>query len=205
MPILPAAIDPHLDAWPHAGIVGILDLEFTAWEGSVQRNWGEAWEWREIVQIGFALVDSGDAFAVRDGIELMVRPERNPTLSDYFVRLTGITQANLDANAVAFSHALAELERFAPPGIPILFNGGDGQILRENCDMRGLPPLWTQERTFNIRPLLSRTLDRPFRDLVSSALPALAGIALTGRAHTALADCEAIAAALGTWRRSGVL
>ena len=29
----------------------IFDTEFTAWEGSAQRNWSFDWEYREIIQI----------------------------------------------------------------------------------------------------------------------------------------------------------
>ena len=36
----------------------IFDTEFTAWEGSLARNWNGPGEYREIIQIGAILVDT---------------------------------------------------------------------------------------------------------------------------------------------------
>ena len=40
----------------------LFDLEFTAWEGSLERGWSEPWEAREIIQIGAVRVkdDAGN-------------------------------------------------------------------------------------------------------------------------------------------------
>lgn len=205
MPILRLRTDPTLTMWPQSGLVGILDLEFTAWEGSCQRDWSEPWEWREIVQIGLLLADASKGFSVCDEIEITVQPLRNPVLSDYFMALTGITQAGLEETARPFDDAMTALADVGAPAETIIFNGADGEILRENCAMREITPPWPQERTFNFRPLLARTLGRPSSDLASSELPALAGITVPGRAHSALHDCRAIAAAFARWRKSGVL
>lgn len=205
MPTLGLRDDPPLTTWPSSGLVGILDLEFTAWEGSFQRSWSEPWEWREIVQIGFQLVDAGRAFAVCDEIEITVRPLRNPVLSDYFMSLTGITQAGLEETARPFDEAMATLLNVGAPAELIIFNGADGEILRENCAMREVAPPWPDERMFNFRPLLARTLGQPSSELASSGLPALAGIKVPGRAHSALHDCRAIAVAFSRWRTSGLL
>jgi len=205
MPTLGLRADPQLTAWPASGLVGILDLEFTAWEGSSQRDWSELWEWREIVQIGLVLADAGKAFAMRDEIEITVQPLRNPVLSDYFTVLTGITQAGLEKTARPFDKTMAALAAVGAPAEVIIFNGADGEILRENCVMRDIAPPWSEERMFNFRPLLARTLGRPLSELASSDLPALAGIKVPGRAHSALHDCRAIAAAFARWRERGVL
>ena len=93
MPTLGLPKDPPLPAWPTGGRVGILDLEFTAWPGSWQRGWSGPDEWREVVQLGFLIVDGTSFTALGGGVEAMVRPLRNPVLSDYFTTLTGIGQA----------------------------------------------------------------------------------------------------------------
>jgi hypothetical protein len=87
----------------------------------------------------------------------------------------------------------------------VVFNGYDGQILRENCALLGCDYPWHHVPAYNFRPLLSTVLNRPSDELVSSALPILAGVENLGKAHTALDDCRAIAAALGKWRLSAVL
>lgn len=205
MPTLGLRADPQLAMWPKSGLIGILDLEFTAWEGSSQRGWSESWEWREIVQIGLVLADAGKAFAMCDEIEIAVQPLRNPVLSDYFTALTGITQAGLEKAARPFDEAMSALAAVGAPAETIIFNGADGEILRENCAMRKIAAPWPEERMFNFRPLLARTLGRPSSELASSDLPALAGTAVPGRAHSALHDCRAIAAAFARWRESRVL
>jgi inhibitor of KinA sporulation pathway (predicted exonuclease) len=204
MPVLDLPRDPPLAAWPRSGTIGILDLEFTAWDGSFRRGWSEAWEWREVVQIGFLLVDATD-FAPGAAIEKLVRPRRNPLLSEYFTALTGVTQQRVDTEGVPFAEALEAFRAAAEPAATIIFNGQDGQILRENCALVDLPFPPLRDRMFDFRPLLAKTLRRPASDLVSSELPALAGIRVEGRVHSALHDCRAIAASLATWRAAGVL
>ena len=70
------------------GIVG-FDMEWTAWEGSWSRSWSAPGEYREIVQIGAVKLDGGNALGERDSFDVLVRPPRNPVLSDYFIALTG--------------------------------------------------------------------------------------------------------------------
>ena len=205
MPILPISRDPPLAAWPTQGLVGIMDLEFTAWQGSMQRDWGGPEEWREIVQIGILIADAGDGFAIRDEFEMMVKPRNNPILSDYFTALTGITQDRLEAEGGTLAQVLPALAQFGVAAELVLFNGRDGEILRENCAMHGLESPLPETRMFNFRPLLARTLDRPVEELASSDLPQLAGAPIEGRAHTALYDCRAIATALSVWRNAGWL
>lgn len=205
MPTLGLSRDPTLERWPRAGQVAILDLEYTAWEGSGAREWAGENEWREIVQVGCVLADAAHAFTETDCYECLVRPERNPVLSDYFVRLTGIEQWQVDGNGQPFSHAARGLAEMLTRAEVIMFNGYDGQILRENCALYDVDVQWPTSRMFNFRPLLAETLGRASSELTSSALPQLAGVRTSGRAHTALDDCRAIAASFAAWRRAGVL
>lgn len=203
MPLLGLPPDRALSEWPRRGTIAIMDLEFTSWEGSLARSWSEPWEWREIVQIGALIVDAPD-FEPRAEFEMLVKPQRNPLLSDYFQKLTGIDQAAVDANGKSFPEALAALAALLAPAEVVLFNGQDGQILRENCAFHGVPFPLDAAQMFNFRPLLARTLDRPMAALTSSDLPAMAGLKPEGRAHSALSDCRAIAAALGAWLTDGL-
>ena len=200
MPTLDLPPDPLLEVWPRSGRIAILDLEYTAWNGSAARQWAEPWEWREIVQIGCVIADASNGFAIADAFEVMVQPNRNPELSEYFIALTGISQSQLEEHGVALPEALFGLDEFTKNAECIVFNGIDGEVLRENCAFHGVTAPWPMERMLDFRPLLSRTLDLPAHQLVSSDLPALAGVAIAGRAHSALHDCHAIAAAFAVWR-----
>lgn len=205
MPTLRLPADPPLALWPSSGVVGILDLEYTAWDGSAQRGWSQPWEWREIVQVGVLLVDAGRSFSACDEMEIMVRPQRNSVLSEYFTSLTGITQKRLEEGALSFDEMLTRVSEFVARVELVMFNGCDGQVLRENCVLNMVTLPWLDKRMFDFRPLLARTLGRPQEELISSELPRLAGTRTSGRSHSALDDCKAIAAALAAWRSSGIL
>ena len=65
--------DPILRSWPNHGRVVVFDLEWTAWEGSIQRGWSEDWEHREIVQIGAVLVDALAGFKSIDSFSFEIK------------------------------------------------------------------------------------------------------------------------------------
>lgn len=197
MPVFGFDPDPELAAWPRRGRMAIVDLEYTCWSGSAQRMWSNPDEWREVVQIGAVLVEVESGYAPFASFETLVKPVRNPALSDYFIKLTGIDQATLDSSAEPFAEAFAKLTAFLRPADVVVFNGNDGEILRENCAMWRIDCPVTG---FNFRPLLARSLRCDPSLLTSSELPALAGIKFEGRAHSALADCRGIAAAFGVFR-----
>jgi inhibitor of KinA sporulation pathway (predicted exonuclease) len=204
MPVIDIPTDQALQCWPRSGHLAILDLEYTAWEGSAARAWSGPSEWREIIDIGCIIVDAA-SFAERCAYTCLVKPERNPILSDYFTSLTGITQHDLVVRGRSFGEALSGLARFVGDQIPIIFNGYDGRIIRENCQMRGIDLPWAVARMSDFRPLLARSLDLPSAELTSSGLPRLAGLELSGREHSALHDCRAIAGSCAFWRKAGRL
>lgn len=205
MPTFDLPADARLPSWPEKGTIAIIDLEYTAWEGSAQRAWSGPTEWREIVEIGCILVEAGSGFDERCAFECLVKPRRNPVLSKYFSSLTGIQQADVDERGVELPEALNALASLLDGMETIMSNGYDGRIIRENCMMHSLEPPLATKYIVDFRPLLAETLDVPVSDLTSSALPELAGVALAGQAHSALHDCRAIALSLAAWRRAGVL
>ncbi len=139
------------------GLTTIFDLEFTAWEGSAARGWSGPDEYREIVQIGAVRVDGGNALAEVDLFKAYVRPVKNPVLSDYFVSLTGITQADVDRHGVSFPEALAAFSEFVGDGAAaVVSNGADHAALDENCALHGIACPIDADRFVNIRPRLAR-------------------------------------------------
>lgn len=203
MPTLDLPVAPAATALPRSGEVVVFDLEWTAWEGSHARRWSEPWEWREVVQFGAVRADAGDGFRVLDEMEALVAPVRNPVLSDYFTALTGITNAQITTGGVPFAEALEHFAAFCGPSRPLLMNGLDDLILRENCAFGGLPYPFADDRAVNLRPLLVAATGLPAGDLVSCMLPERLDLPAPANRHTGLGDAHAIALALGELRRRG--
>ncbi|WP_250000985.1 3'-5' exonuclease [Actinoplanes sp. M2I2] len=182
----------------------ILDLEFTAWEGSQEHGWSRPGEFREVVQIGALRVDTDTLGATGEFNEL-VRPERNPSLSGYFQDLTGITQAAVDERGLPFPDALDAFLDFCDDHY-VLSYGNDMVILGENLVLqvpqgrtpkRGLPPF------VNIRTYFNRVLPATI-GLSSGRLAFELGLAARlDREHDALADCYSILETLRHLRESG--
>lgn len=168
----------------------VLDLEFTAWQGSQARSWSGPGEHREIVQIGAVRLDwpSGEEL---DAFEALIRPARNTQLSAYFTALTGIGQAQLDRHGSGFPDAWLAFRRFA--GVtPLCAWGRDGEVIAENLLLHGLPLQGLQ--VHDLRPALIG-LAPATADLSSGELSAHFG-GPAGRPHDALHDARSVAGAL---------
>ncbi|CAA7622680.1 conserved hypothetical protein [Magnetospirillum sp. LM-5] len=173
----------------------VYDLEYTSWPGAWERGWTGPGEHREIVQIGAVRVDA--AFRELASLCLLVRPRINPTLSSYFVDLTGISQDALDARGIDVVDALESLLRFAEPDLPLVANGGDALVIAENCRLAGIADRFLG-RTHDVYPRLLAATGRTH--LFSADLPKLFDLAPCGRGHDALADARAVAGALAKMR-----
>ena len=180
-----------------------FDTEYTAWEGSIQREWSGPNEYREIVQFGAVKLDVANEFAEIDSFDTLVRPRINSTLSDYFIELTGITQEHVDTKGVDFSHAIEAFANFAGPDNFIYSNGFDGAILVWNCELYGL--------TFPMDESHFRDISGTFLELSRlshvecNELDTVFGFELNLPAHNALSDARKIAAAFRHLRSQGRL
>lgn len=184
----------------------MFDLEWTAWEGSQARNWSGPGELQEIVEIGAVLLDAEDGLREIGALSVLVRPQRNPLLSGYFIRLTGITQEMVEREGHSFPAAFAAFCRFVGvagggrPADRLLSFGRDPGVLRDNCDLAGLPCPIPTERFCNVRPVLSAFTGQAEGTFSSCDLPRLLGFAAPPGAHRALGDARCIAEALRRWR-----
>ena len=86
----------------------------------------------------------------------------------------------------------------------LVANGDDGAVVAENCELTAIPAPLAPDRFVCIHDMLMEALGTSAK-LTSSELPALVGETMPGRAHTALADARAIALALRSLRRRGVV
>lgn len=118
----------------------IFDLEWTTWEGALERNWNGPGEFREVVQIGAVLVEA-ENLAEADTFDVLVQPKKNPILSDYFMELTGITQEMVGREGIEFEEAMGQFASWCDR-YPLYSwskdNPGDPNVLGENCKFAGI-------------------------------------------------------------------
>jgi inhibitor of KinA sporulation pathway (predicted exonuclease) len=177
-----------------SGPVVVLDLEFTAWEGSHATGWTRPGEFREIVQMGAVKLASD--FSEAASFNRLVRPARNPLLSDYFIALTGITQHRLDAEGDAYLRVLEAFMTFVgDDSVAIWSNGSDGAVIAENCQMMGSSCPIPTSRFVNLRRPLAEALGVDLAAADSGRLLELIGLPVANqRQHDALDDARAVAA-----------
>jgi inhibitor of KinA sporulation pathway (predicted exonuclease) len=180
-----------------------LDLEGTCWEPGTPERALQS-RHTEVIEIGaVALLPFGDTPLAR--FSTTVRPTLHPTLTDFCVRLTGLTQARLEG-APTLPEALSALWAWCEPlralcptpEAPITlitWGGTDAALLRRQAQELGLElPRWgviDAQRAFERwrrrhgRPGAGFSLARALKSLE---------ISREGSAHEALSD------ALAAWR-----
>ena len=180
----------------------VFDMEYTAWEGSVQRDWSGPDEYREIVQIGAVKLDVRRGLEEVDSFEVMIRPRINSQLSDYFINLTGITQDRADREGVDLVKAMEIFSSFAGPDSALYCNGFDADILVENSDLYDIDCPLKRDRFRDVAPLLTKEAQATHH-VVSGELDEVFGIKVDLPAHDALSDARKIAAVLRNLRKKG--
>ncbi|EME69309.1 inhibitor of the KinA pathway to sporulation [Paramagnetospirillum caucaseum] len=180
----------------------VFDTEWTAWEGSMARDWSGPGEYRELVQVGAVKLDAL-TLEETDRLELMVRPRFNPVLSDYFKDLTGIKQSRVDREGLDLPEALDRFATFMTPEGWGASNGGDDVIMRENAELYGLEFPLANATFTNLRPILVERTGIPRPRLVTGQLDSVLGFTCDLAAHDALADARKLAEALRVLRGRG--
>ena len=199
-----AAAGPFRD-FPEQGAVVVFDLEITAWEGSLARNWSGPGEFMEVVQIGAVKLDAAMPMAELASFEVLVMPEKNPVLSDYFIELTGISNADLISDGMPFEEALTGFAHFIGDASLVVSNGSDWCDLVQNAVWAGTAWPFKDDLFTNIRPRIAEALGLPESLTVSSTLPQHLGHTAMPGAHTGLGDSRAIALAVRDLRSQGRL
>ena len=182
---------------PLNGPVVVFDLEWTAWEGSRERNWSGPNEEREIIEIGAVKLDGANDLAELMTFENLVRPMRNPIVSTYFTELTGITQTLIDNHAMPFRDAITLFEGFVGyDGASILSFSQDEEVLRHNCALNDLPCPFADTQFHNIAPAIAAAAGREPGSFSTSDLPQIFAFPPPTNAHRALGDARCIAETL---------
>ena len=171
----------------------IFDLEFTAWEGSLQHEWRRPGEFREVVQIGAVKLAPGTLKPV-DQFEILIIPRLNPVLSAFFSHLTGITNEALQARGVDFITGYRAFLEFAG-GAEVWAHGRDDLVLAANLKLYGwdrhFPAL---NYTNAILWFLEQGVDLRGRHACDVA--GAVGAEFSGRQHNALDDARGVAAGI---------
>jgi inhibitor of KinA sporulation pathway (predicted exonuclease) len=168
----------------------LFDTEFTAWEHSMANRWLAPGEFREIVQIGAVKLDA-QSLATVETFEILVKPQFNPLLSDYFVTLTGITNEAVKERGVGFREAYDRFVAFVGGDTMAAF-GRDDLVLTDNLKLIGiedalpLPPhrniaVWLRENGIHTGGLHAC-------DVAEAC-----GVPFEGRKHDALDDSRSLA------------
>ncbi len=174
----------------------VFDTEWTSWTGFRESRWTQPGRYREIVQIGAIALEVEAEFREIDSFQILVQPKKNPVLREFFIELTGITQNMVDADGVGFPEALASFMNFAEQE-PVQFAsfGKDEKVVEANCNLCELPmPIGFADSVDIRQEFLDRNIIEEF--WFSSELPHRLGLPPVGKAHDALADSRALAAAL---------
>jgi len=137
----------------------IFDTEYTTWPGCQENGW-HGNQKKEIVQI--AALKISDDWNVTDRFNTLCQPIINPKLSDYFIKLTRITNEQVQKKGVSFASAYQKFESFV--GNDICYshawgsdyqNESDGNIIRENLRLNQITA--SREIIYrNIAPVFNR-------------------------------------------------
>ncbi len=190
----------------HPKLLVIYDTEFTAWPGSNERGWSRPWENRELIQLAAIKVEvSVSGVKTIASFNELVKPVKNPLLSEYIVNLTGISQTMVDNLGVDFASALQLFKQFAEDGsIPCFAWGKDIDVVIENCQLFGLP-MPSFSGGFGNLHSLARRQNLSGAGTCSGELAGHLGLELQGKNHNALFDVRSIVLALNHWLKTGAL
>jgi len=173
----------------------VFDTEYTSWEGAQARKWSGPNEYREIVQIGAVRVDASTSdFKEVDSLLLYVKPVKNPTLSEYFIDLTGITQETVDTKGMTLTEVVQKLYTWSA-GDTCYSWGLDGKDIENNCNLIAIEFPFEEDRFKDARETFSaRGIE--VNNYMSSTIVEAFGVKNTGRGHDGLEDARTIVEAL---------
>ena len=167
----------------------VFDTEFTAWPGSQERNWGAPGEYKEIVQIGAVKIET-ENFVETDSLDIFIRPQLNPILSDYFITLTGISQKTVDKNSVDFPAAIKQFSSWSQL-LNLYSFGGDEEELEENCKLLKIAFPFERLRFFDVRDVFKK-FGIPAEEYNSGTIVRVFGKEISRPPHNALNDARTI-------------
>lgn len=147
---------------------------------------------REIIQIGALKLDAA-TLDIIDTFEVLVKTTVNPRLSDYIIKLTGITQQQVDAHGLPFPQAYQQFMDFVGEGRFASY-GDDWRIFMLTLQLNNMPVVDLPDR-INLRGWINQQAPQTV-GVNSGRLAEVLGVRDRYKEHTALADCHSIRDAL---------
>ena len=178
----------------------IFDLEFTAWSDSMAGHWLKPGQFKEVVQIGAVRLEL-ESLAITGNFNCLVRPRINSALSNYFERLTGITNTCLAREGIDYETAYRRFIAFAG-GDPIASFGHDEWVLEGNVRLYGLKDMPALAAFVELRGWFEKNGIDP-SGLHSCDLGPLLGVPFEGQMHDALCDARSIAGGVAVLLKRG--
>lgn len=177
----------------------IFDCEFLTAEGAPSRFWcGPRDPDPVVAQIGLAKLSLRGNFGITDRLRLHVIPRDRHgdrvLLDPLFVRLTGITEATLDAEGLPLAEALDQADAFAEGAQFWSWGKDEFNMLAISCYVTGIVPPIPAVRFGNACRLLQQA-GMPYDDIVRTRSNTLAGY--FGLSHPELRGHDALDDALG--------
>ncbi|SMY05942.1 3'-5' exonuclease [Flavimaricola marinus] len=191
----------------------LYDSEFLSVDGAMRRFWCGPFDPEPtVVQIGAVRLGLDGDFPLLETFQAYVSPkdrEGKPVPIDPFLsELTGITQAQVDAEGQPLVEALTALDAFSQ-GAPFWSWGRDDHFMVAiSCFVEGIPPVIPATRFGNATRLFLQA-GMPYEAIQktsSSGLAAYFGLNTDGlSAHDALSDARSMALAVQHLLRRGDL
>jgi len=171
----------------------IFDTECTTWKGAFESGWSGLDEHRELIQLAAVRVRTRD-FAELLTYKTLVKPRRNPVLSDYCIDLTGISQKDINERGFDFATVLQDFYQYCADCEIYFFDKiltrlFDMDVLIENCDLYGLKFPFNPERFHNVNEIFRQY---GYTVTQSGASPEVFGIKIPARPHDALNDVRGL-------------
>ena len=175
----------------------ILDTEYTAWQGSIERLWSKPGEHREIIQIGAVkAAESGNRLIEEDHLSILVKPLINPRLSTYIKKLTKISQPDLDLKGIYFKEAVIKFHEFCKNGsLPVFSWGEEIKIIYENAVINKIDIPLFNKGFYDIIKFFSK-YNPETKKLTSGTIASNMGGHVQGSPHNAVHDARSIMAAI---------
>ena len=167
----------------------IMDVEYTSWKGSMQRNWSLQYEFPEIVEIGVIKFQNFKSNNFKK-INLMFKIEKK-ILSLYFQHLTNIRQSYFNNVAKAPEEQFKKLAYFLNDVSKIFCIGTDKEIIIKNLKKNNLKYSFV-ENIYDIRPKLANIFNKTIEETISSDLIKFAGIEKKLNKHRSLDDAYSV-------------
>ncbi len=166
----------------------VLDMEWNQpWPGSPSAKKVLPVQIRgEIIQIGAVRVTQEQQVA--DEFQVLIKPKYYRRLNRRVSKLTGIKDAQLREEGIAFPAAMEQFRKWCGEEIIFLTWGFDDiTILRENLRLFGLDESWT-DRWYNAQMMFNAQTDGSNAQKALKTAMEIFGIEATRPAHDALGD-----------------